>query len=90
MKANSLALDIIQKSAVDVLNCKVADLFPGNQRSELKEALAGVAKNQAESKISFYTNFNHHSTRTIVTPIIYENNQSGWVVTLDDAEFARE
>jgi PAS domain S-box-containing protein len=88
MNANSMALDIIQKSAVDVLNCKVADLFPGNQRSELKEALAGVIQDQGESKISFYTSFNHHSTRTIVTPIIYEHNQSGWVVTLDDSEQA--
>jgi PAS domain S-box-containing protein len=90
MNANSLALKIIQKSAVDILNCKVADLFPGQQRSELKEALTRVIQEQGDSKISFYTSFNHHSTRTIVTPIIYEDNQSGWVVTLDDTEKACE
>jgi PAS domain S-box-containing protein len=90
MNANSMALDIIQKSAVDILNCKVADLFPGQQRSELKQALNHVIQEQGDTRISFYTSFNHHSTRTIVTPIIYEDNQSGWVVTLDDSEKASE
>lgn len=90
LNANSLALNIIQKSAVDVLNCKVADLFPGQQRSDLKEALTSVIQEQGDKKISFYTSFNHHSTRTIVTPILYAHNQSGWIVTLDDTEHTLE
>ena len=88
INANSLALDIIQKSAVDVLNCKVADLFPNQQRSDLKEALKSVTPEHGDQKSSFYTSFNHHSTRTIVTPILYEDHQSGWIVALDDTEHA--
>ena len=90
INANSLALEIIQKAAVDVLNCKVADLFPGQQRSDLKEALKRVTPEQGDEKSSFYTSFNHHSTRTIVTPILYDNNQSGWIVALDDTEYTSE
>ncbi len=90
INANSLALDIIDKSAVDVLNCKVADLFPGQQRSDLKDALKSVTPEQGEPKSSFYTSFNHHSTRTIVTPILYDDNLSGWIVALDDTEHTCE
>jgi PAS domain S-box-containing protein len=86
LRANSIALEIIQKSTVDILNRKVADVFPGEQRSELKEALACVNRQQGESKVSFYTIFNHHRTRTIVTAIIHEGNPAGWVVALDDPE----
>jgi hypothetical protein len=64
----------------------VADLFPGQQRPDLKEALKRVSGEQGNQKFSFYTSFNHHNTRTIVTPILYEDNQSGWIVTLDDTE----
>jgi hypothetical protein len=68
----------------------VADLFPDRQRSELKSALTSVNQEQGDKKLSFYTSFNHHSTRTIVTPILYEDNQSGWIIALDDTEHACE
>ena len=86
INANSLALDIIQRSAVEVLNCKVADLFPNQQRSDLKEALKRGSPKPGDPKSSFFTSFNRHSTRTIVTPILYEDQPSGWIVALDDSE----
>ena len=86
LNANSLALDIIQKSAVDVLNCRIADLFPRKQRAELKDALKRVIQEQEIKKVAFHTSFNHRVTRTIVTPIVVENNTAGWVVALEDAD----
>jgi PAS domain S-box-containing protein len=84
LNANSQALDIIRKSAVDVLNCQVADLFPGPGRSELNDALKRVIMEPEVKKVSFYTNFNHHSTRAIVSPIVCEDGESGWIVALEE------
>ncbi|UCE51093.1 MAG: response regulator [Desulfobacterales bacterium] len=86
LNANSLALDIVQKSAVDVLNCRIDDLFPSKQRAELKDALKRVTQEPEIKKITFYTSFNHQITRTIVTPIVLQNNTAGWVVALEDAD----
>lgn len=86
LNANSLALDIVRKSAVDVLNCRIDDLFPSKQRAELKDALKRVTQEPEIKKITFYTSFNHQITRTIVTPIVLQNNTAGWVVALEDAD----
>lgn len=88
INANSLALNIMHKSAVNVLNCKVADLFPGQQRPDLIKALKSASGEQGDRKLSFYASFNHCSTRTIVTPILFNDNQSGWILALDDTEHA--
>ncbi len=86
LNVNSLALNIIQKSAVDVLNCPIADLFPGRQRTALKDALKRVLKEPEIKKVSFYTTFNHQPTRTVVSPILCEDNKTGWVIALEESE----
>lgn len=84
LNANSLALDIVQKSAVDVLNCPIADLFPSTERAELKGALKRVIQEPEIKKACFTATFNHHPTKTIVSPILCEDNEAGWVVALED------
>ena len=86
LNANSLALAIIRKSAVDVLNCPIAELFPGADRSELKDALKHVIRSSELKKVSFFATFNHHPTQTIVSPIVYEGHEAGWIVTLQDSQ----
>jgi PAS domain S-box-containing protein len=84
LNANSLALDIVQKLAVDVLNCPIADLFPPAQRAELKDALKRVLREPQIKKACFTAVFNHHPTNTVVSPIICEDNKAGWIVALED------
>jgi PAS domain S-box-containing protein len=84
LSANPLALDIVQKSPVDVLNCPIADLFPPAQRAELKDALKRVLQEPEIKKACFTSIFNHHPTNTIVSPIICEDNEAGWIVALED------
>ena len=86
LNANSLALDIVQKTVVDVLNCPIADLFPGTDRSELKDALKRVIRDPEIKKASFFSTFNHHPTQTIVSPIKHDGNQAGWIVALQETE----
>ena len=84
LNANSLALDIVQKSAVDVLNCPIADLFPAAQRAELKDALKRVFQEPETKKVCFTSIFNHHPTNTVVSSIIYENSKAGWILALEE------
>jgi PAS domain S-box-containing protein len=84
LNANMLALEIIQKSAVDVLNCPIADLFPPAHRAELKQALKRVLQDPGAKKACFTSDFNHHPTNTVVSPIIFEDDKAGWVIALED------
>ncbi len=88
LNANSLALAIVHKTAVDVLNCPIAELFPGADRVELKDALKhairGSELKTELKKVSFFATFNHHPTQTIVSPIVYEGHEAGWIVALQD------
>jgi PAS domain S-box-containing protein len=86
INANSSALDIVQKSSVDVLNCRIDDLFPSQQRAELKNALKRVVKEPQIKKVSFYSSFNHLPTRTTVSPIVFEESQAGWVIALEESD----
>ena len=86
LDANSLALDIVQKSVVDVLNCRIGDLFPDQERTELKNALKRVVKEPQLKKVSFYSTFNHLPTRTTVSPIVFEDSLSGWVIALAEPD----
>jgi CheY-like chemotaxis protein len=90
LNANSLALDIVQKSMVDVLNCRISDLFPGQVRTELKNALKRVVKEPPLKKVSFYSTFNHLPTRTTVSPILFEDSQAGWVIALEESDILNE
>jgi CheY-like chemotaxis protein len=86
LNANSLALDIVQKSVVDVLNCRIGDLFPSQERTELKNALKQVVKEPQLKKVSFYSTFNHLPTRTTVSPIVFDDSQAGWVIALEESD----
>jgi PAS domain-containing protein len=86
LNANSLALDIVQKSTVNILNCRIGDLFPGQERTELKNALKRVVKEPQLKRVSFYSTFNHLPTRTTVSPIIFEDSQAGWVIALEESD----
>ncbi|MGD8523655.1 MAG: response regulator [Desulfobacterales bacterium] len=90
LNANSLALDIVQKSVVDVLNCRIGDLFPSQERTELKNALKQVVKEPQLKKVSFYSTFNHLPTRTTVSPIVFDDSQAGWVIALEESDNLNE
>ena len=90
LNANSSALDIVKKSAVDVLNCRIDELFPSQERTELKNALKRVVKEPQLKKVSFYSTFNHVPTRATVSPIVFEDSQAGWVIALEESDNLNE
>jgi CheY-like chemotaxis protein len=90
LNANPLALAIVQKSGVDVLNCRIGDSFPSQERTELKNALKRVVKEPQLKKVSFYSTFNHLPIRTTVSPIVFEDNQAGWVIALEELDNLNE
>jgi PAS domain S-box-containing protein len=86
LNANPMALDIVGKSAVEVLNRPVSELFPGMIKAELKEALKRVLQEPEAKRKPFYTPFNRHIIRTIVSPILLDDTIAGWVIALDDCD----
>jgi len=82
INANSAALDILGKNWVDVLNCPVADLFAGEERTELIDGLKAVRRQGDVNKVSFYATFHSKVTGTTISTIKMQKNVVGWVVVL--------
>jgi CheY-like chemotaxis protein len=84
--ANALALKILGKSVVDVLNRSIMDVFPAAGRSDLAAALKQVVNASRKPKKIFYLNFNLQLVRTIATPVCQGTHHCGWVIALEDPD----
>ena len=84
LNANSLALEILDKSPTQMVNCPVVDIFPKPVRAKLGDALKQVIQLPAKSKISFLTDFGERPINTIVSAIFISSNKAGWALVLED------
>jgi len=82
IKANPLALEIIGKGLIDILNRPVADLFVGEERAELINGLKQVSRQDDSQNISFFVKFHSRLIRVTLSTITVQNNVAGWVVVL--------
>ena len=86
MNANRAALQIIGKSAVDVLNTPVADLFVDGKRDEIADALIRVKHQKELGKASICVAFQSQAINAIVSSFDYKGNHAGWVLVLEPAQ----
>lgn len=80
---NFAALDIIEKSIVDVLNCHVTALFPKEERPLIVEALKRVVHNQELKKTAFSIFVSSREIRTIVSVLMIDGEIEGWIMALE-------
>ncbi|UCF91911.1 MAG: response regulator [Desulfobacterales bacterium] len=82
LAANPTALEIVAKSAVDVMNRPVTEIFPLKDKAELRGALERIIRQPDLGKITFLTTFQSQKVRTIVSAFPADNPEAGWIVAL--------
>jgi len=84
LNANSMAFEILDKSATQIVNRPVVDIFPKPVRAKLGDALKQVIQLPAKSKISFFTDFSERRVSTTVSAICISSSKAGWVLVIED------
>jgi DNA-binding response OmpR family regulator len=85
MNANTAALDTLEKTLSEVLNCPILNLFPPNRSSELLAALKQTSREADVTHSAFMLNWNGRTLRAVVSPLRLERSPAGWVVALEGA-----
>ena len=83
INANPAALEIVDRSSTDVINCPVSDLFENRSRAKLADGLELVMQQKNIEKISFLTNFHSQVMNTIISPIRLADSAVGWVIVVE-------
>lgn len=88
LNANSLALEILDRVTMQIINRPVVEVFPKTVRSKLGDALKQVIQLPPKSKISFVIDFNERPINTTVSAIFISSDKTGWVLVLEDTTCA--
>ena len=85
MNTNSLALDIINKSIVEVLNRPITTIFPTKEKARLIGALKKVIHNPELRKTTFSVTIHSQEIRIIVSLFKKDGGIDGWIIAMEDA-----
>jgi len=80
--ANSLALDIIDKSYDEVLNREAISVFPDNERPKVMGSLRSVLLKTESRNMSIFVNINSRRVRMIVSLLRLGGEVLGWDIGL--------
>jgi DNA-binding response OmpR family regulator len=83
MNANTAALEILEKSLSEILNCPILNLFPPNRSSELLAALKHTSREPDLTHSAFMVSWNGRMLRAVVSPLRLKRLAAGWVVALE-------
>jgi CheY-like chemotaxis protein len=86
MNANTAALDTMEKSLFEVLNCPILKLFPPNRSSEMLAALKRTSREPDLTHNAFMVTWNGRMLRAVVSPLRLKCSPAGWVVALEGAK----
>lgn len=81
---NPAASEILSKSATEVLNIPVFDIFPASAKARLGDALKQIMALPGKIKIGFVADFKDRAIRTTVSAIFLSAAKAGWVLVLED------
>ena len=84
LNANSLALEILEKSPTQIVNRPVVEIFPKSARAKLGDSLKQVIQLPPKSNIRFFTDFSERPISTTVSAIFVSTSKAGWVLVLED------
>ena len=84
LNANSLALAIMGKSSLDVVNKKVGGLFPPESARVLDESMDRLASKHEPERVLFNAKNDGKALCFVVSPFRIKGEYSGWVLVLVD------
>jgi PAS domain S-box-containing protein len=80
--ANSLALDIIEKSYDEVLNREASSVFPKEERPKVMDSLRSVLQRTELRNMSIFLLINSLKVQTIISLLRLGGETLGWVMSL--------
>jgi len=86
LNANSLALEILNKSLEDVLNSAVTTIFQKNGKGLLVAGLKKVIQDQTLRKLAFSSTIYEREIRTIVSLFKVDGEIAGWILAMEDTD----
>jgi PAS domain S-box-containing protein len=86
LNVNAAGYEIMGRSATEVINSPVIDIFPASVKPKLGDALKRVFQLSERSKISFLADFEDRCIRTTVSAILLSGDKVGWVLVLEDSD----
>jgi len=84
LNVNPAAYDTLEKSATELLNIPVFEIFPAAAKATLGDALKQTMALPEKAKISFVSDFKDRTIRTTVSAIFLSAARAGWVLVLED------
>jgi PAS domain S-box-containing protein len=87
VNVNPAAFEILDKSATEVLNIPVVDIFPAPAKAKLGDALKQIMALPGKTKISLVSDFKDRAIRTTVSAIFLSAAKVGWVLVLEDTAY---
>lgn len=82
--ANSMALDIINKSTEEVLNQPIVTIFPDQERPKLIGALKEILRNPELRNTAFSVTLRSQTIRVIVSLLKVDGEIGGWIIAMED------
>jgi len=85
MNANTAALETLEKSLLDILNCPILKLSPPHRSSELLSALKRTSREPDLTHSAFMVDWNGRMLRAVVSPLRLKRSPAGWLLALEGA-----
>ncbi|MBA3035715.1 MAG: response regulator [Desulfobacterium sp.] len=83
---NSSALNILNKTTIELLNRPVTDIFPHEDRSKLINTIKNFIHNSESSEAVYTTIIDSKKIRVVVTLLTVEKKNIGLILALEDCD----
>ena len=84
--ANSLALEIVNRSLEEILNRPITNLFPSRDKARLVKILKEIINNRTLKKLVFEATLNAQEIRVIVSVLRVQGKAAGWIMAMEDSD----
>ena len=84
--ANSLALEIVDRSLEEILNRHITNLFPSRDKARLVKTLKEIINNRTLKKLVLEATLNAQEIRVIVSVLRVQGKAAGWIIAMEDSD----
>jgi CheY-like chemotaxis protein len=83
LSANSMALDIMNKSLKEMLNHQITDIFPKSEKAKIVGSLKKVIVQQELRKITLSVTTDTGEIRLIISALKIDGEIAGWIIAME-------
>ena len=90
MITNDMALDLLGREDIAVLNCKVDALFSSADMPKVLHAMNAILRKPEQKRSECRLSVNGCELRIIITLLFFEGKDVGWVLAMEELETCQE